>query len=182
MSQYRFAAPLLWLFAAVAASHPLSGSEPAAERSAQRYEIRFLQGMIDHHAMAVEMSSLCPGRAFHEELLALCSQIESSQSQEIATLQSWLADWYGLEHEPEASRQEERDLDALAATSGEEFEIRFMETMIRHHQGAIREAADCLDRAGHQELVELCEQIIAAQAAEIQQMRAWLCDWYGHCG
>lgn len=154
---------------------------PAPERSAARYEIRFMEGMIDHHAMAVMMGELCLERAIHEELAAMCAQIVETQSQEIATMQSWLADWYGITYEPQMSRQEERQMAQLATLSGAEFEIAFMEMMIEHHQAAIREAADCVERAYHRPLVRLCERIIAAQAAEIEQMRQWLCEWYGRC-
>lgn len=39
-----------------------------------------------------------------------------------------------------------------------------------------------MDRAYHAELRALCENIIVAQSAEIEQMQTWLCQWYGECG
>ena len=33
----------------------------------------------------------------------------------------------------------------------------------------------------HEELRELCENIIATQTAEIELMQSWLCHWYGIC-
>jgi uncharacterized protein (DUF305 family) len=77
---------------------------PAPWMSQAAYEVRFLTGMIDHHAMAVMMTSLCEGRAVHDEFLALCEQITSAQSQEISVMQDWLQDWYGLAYEPEMNR------------------------------------------------------------------------------
>ena len=65
--------------------------------------------------------------------------------------------------------------------SGAEFEIAFMEMMIKHHEAAIREGERCLDRAYHAELRSLCEDIIETQSAEIAQMQTWLCEWYGIC-
>jgi uncharacterized protein (DUF305 family) len=56
-----------------------------------------------------------------------------------------------------------------------------MKTMVRHHRTAIVEGRHCLDRAYHEELVSLCEGIIATQTAEIDLMQSWLCDWYGRC-
>ena len=72
-------------------------------------------------------------------------------------------------------------MERMAVLPPEEFEIEFMEMMIKHHLGAIRDASKCVDRVYHAELHALCEDIIVAQAAEIQQMRAWLCEWYGIC-
>ena len=79
------------------------------------------------------------------------------------------------------SRQEEAQLAELASLSGAEFEIRFMEMMVQRHQAAIQMASGCLDEACHKQLVRLCERIIAAQSAEIEQMREWLCAWYNRC-
>jgi uncharacterized protein (DUF305 family) len=65
--------------------------------------------------------------------------------------------------------------------NGAEFEIAFMEMMIKHHEKAIREGQHCGDTAYHAELRELCENIIRTQSAEITQMQTWLCQWYGEC-
>lgn len=56
-----------------------------------------------------------------------------------------------------------------------------MESMIRHHRKAIIEAERCLDRAYHTELRELCQQIIEAQRAELDEMQTRLCTWYDRC-
>jgi uncharacterized protein (DUF305 family) len=156
-------------------------NQPAPNRKTARYEIQFMQSMIDHHAMAVEMAELCLDRAIHEELRTTCESIIATQSQEIQQMQTWLSEWYGITYAPQMSKQEQRDLDRLASLSGAEFEIAFMEMMIEHHQTAIREASQCVEDAYHKPLIRLCEQIIAAQSAEIEQFRTWLCEWYGRC-
>lgn len=69
-----------------------------------------MQDMIDHHNMAVMMAGLCEDRAIHEELLALCDQIATSQSAEIEDMQAWLHDWYGINYEPEMTKQMQRQL------------------------------------------------------------------------
>ena len=63
----------------------------------------------------------------------------------------------------------------------QQFEIRFMETLIRHHRKAITEAEKCLARGYHDELRDLCQGIIETQSAEIAQLETWLCQWYGRC-
>ncbi len=55
-----------------------------------------MEDMIDHHAMAVGMAAKCVDKAVHEELRSLCKHINATQSQEIETMQTWLADWYAL--------------------------------------------------------------------------------------
>ena len=160
---------------------PALADGPAPTQSQSNYEIRFMTNMIDHHFMAVQVAELCQERAIHEELLALCQQIESTQQQEIDQMQTWLEQWYGVTYEPEMSPGDRQRMEQLAELFGEEFEIEFMQRMIRHHWKAVVRGSQCVDRAYHPELIEMCEGIVMTQTEEIRQMQTWLCDWYGIC-
>ncbi len=155
---------------------------PASDQQTARYEVDFLTDMIDHHQMAVVMSEMCVDEAIHAELQATCANIIAAQEQEIATMQGWLADWYGLSYEPQMTTGEMMAMHRLHRLGGEDFEIAFMTSMIRHHWKAVTEAEKCVGTAGHDELEAMCEDIIAVQLAEIEQMQTWLCEWYGRCG
>lgn len=48
---------------------PVLADGPAPDRKTARYEINFMQDMIDHHFMAVQVAQLCQQKAIHEELL-----------------------------------------------------------------------------------------------------------------
>lgn len=160
---------------------PAGAAVPAPQERTARFEMEFLMDMIDHHAMAVEMADTCIDRAVHADLRSMCEDIVASQSAQIDQMQGWLQDWYGVTHEPEMTPGDMRQMDKLASLSGPEFEVEFMESMIKHHRKAIREGETCLDRAYHAELKGLCENIIATQSAEIAQMQQWLCEWYDRC-
>jgi uncharacterized protein (DUF305 family) len=160
----------------------LRAAEPAPDVPAVRFETAFLRDMIDHHAMATEMAAICETKATHAELATTCSEMRSMQQAEVELMQGWLQDWYGIEHTPAMTPGAMRQMEKLAALDGAAFEIAFMKTMIRHHAGAIREGAQCLRRGWHDALLDLCAEIIAMQAEEIQTMRDWLCEWYGVCG
>lgn len=62
-------------------------------------------------------------------------------------------------------------------------EIDFMRAMIEHHEMAISMVEELL-AAGvtHSELRTLGEGIITAQSAEIEQLKAWLNEWYSDAG
>jgi uncharacterized protein (DUF305 family) len=59
------------------------------------------------------------------------------------------------------------------------FEITFMTDMIDHHHMAVMMAEMCIEKAIHTELRSLCDSIRTAQQAEIEEMQAWLQEWYG---
>ncbi len=56
-----------------------------------RADMEFMQGMIMHHAQAVEMTALIPSHTENKELRELGARISSSQSDEIKFMQRWLA-------------------------------------------------------------------------------------------
>jgi uncharacterized protein (DUF305 family) len=154
-----------------------AGLVPAASAdSRERFEVRFLTNMIDHHQEAIDMASLCEGRTVHSELAALCDAMILSQTAEIATMQGMLQTWYGIDYMPAHS-----DHDRLAALTGEEFEEAFLNQMIRHHTRAVRSTRQCVARAIHPQLITLCVSIAQEQTGEIGQMKSWLCLWYSDC-
>lgn len=68
--------------------------------------------------------------------------------------------------------------DSVATPEVSEFDLAFIDLMIVHHQGAISMATIALERAEHQEIKDLSQQIISSQSAEIAQMQAWRDEWY----
>ena len=60
-----------------------------------------------------------------------------------------------------------------------EYDLRFIDLMIPHHEGAVMMAKDALSKAKHQELKKMCEDIIRSQNKEIEQMKQWREAWYG---
>ena len=66
----------------------------------------------------------------------------------------------------------------LESLSGEEFEVAFMSMMTAHHQGAIDMADWVLERGDDPDVLAAAQAVKDAQAPEIEQMAAWLREWY----
>ena len=54
-------------------------------------DVQFMQGMIMHHAQAVEMTALIESHTTTKDLRSLGARISSSQSDEIKFMKRWLA-------------------------------------------------------------------------------------------
>jgi uncharacterized protein (DUF305 family) len=88
---------------------------------------------------------------------------------------------------PVADRQTDRDADStmsmgammsgLDNKTGDSYDRTFISEMIVHHQGAIDMAKAAKTNAKHDELKKLADDIVAAQTAEIKQMKQWQLDW-----
>src|SRR3954469_15740484 len=53
-------------------------------------DVEFMQGMIMHHAQAVEMTALIDARSQNKELRLLGARISHSQAEEIKFMENWL--------------------------------------------------------------------------------------------
>lgn len=99
MKKHGLVAGLLVLVLAIFAL-PVSYADSPVDGREGRAEMRFLEGMIDHHQMALDMAADCLERAETESVLALCQDIINAQSAEIEMMQGWLLDWYNIEYTP----------------------------------------------------------------------------------
>ncbi len=58
------------------------------------------------------------------------------------------------------------------------YDLRFMDDMIMHHEGAIMSARMMISQSAHPELRDLARRIIVGQQTQADQMRAWIRQWY----
>lgn len=92
---------LLVVLVAMAATIPPSvRADGPIEGRAGRAEVRYLQGMIDHHQMALDMAADCLRKAESAEGKTLCQNITDAQMAEIKTMRGWLLVWYQIDYNP----------------------------------------------------------------------------------
>lgn len=143
----------------------------------------FLVGMIPHHEQALEMADLVLAKdGVDERVVELAQRIQAAQQPEIDLMTSWLEDWGldpdpggmdGMDHGPDGMMSDQ-DLAALEAASGPEASELFLTQMIQHHTGAIVMAQQELDNGRDADVLDLAQQIIDAQTAEIAEMEQLL--------
>ena len=68
---------------------------------------------------------------------------------------------------------------ASANTPRSKAERMFLVDMVGHHEMAVDMAEMAKEKATHQELKDMADDVIRTQTAEIRQMRSWLKKWYG---
>ncbi|HEX5727417.1 MAG TPA: DUF305 domain-containing protein [Longimicrobiaceae bacterium] len=151
-------------------------------------DVRFMQGMIGHHAQALEMTVLVPARTGRRDFLLLSERIAVSQQDEIARMRRWLLDRGEEAPDPAAGHAHHgagdhalmpgmltrEELARLAAASGAEFDRLFLEFMIRHHEGALTMVETLFASPGagqDSELFQFATDVEADQRAEIDRMR-----------
>jgi len=150
-------------------------------------DVKFIQGMIHHHAQALDMTALIPSRTSLERMKLLGQRIEISQSDEINMMRRWL-EARGQEvpdihehHSPAARLMPgmltPEEMDRLAAANGAEFDRLWLQSMIKHHDGALIMVDDLFSTRGagqESEIFSFASDVVADQKAEMDRMAAML--------
>jgi uncharacterized protein (DUF305 family) len=173
------------------ATRTLPSSTKPELPSSSAADVQFMQGMIMHHAQAVEMTDLIESHTDNKELRSLGARIGKSQADEIKFMQRWLAargapvsmamHMHGMDM---SSHQKlmpgmltAKQMEALEKAKGKEFDHLFLTGMIQHHNGALVMVKDLFDTAGagqDGELFNFATDVDSGQRAEIRIMQTML--------
>lgn len=156
----------------------MSGMEHDMPQSDLPYDALFVDSMIVHHQGAIDMANQALNEASKAEIKTLAENIIKTQTAEINQLKEWRQAWYPDLAETKGMGMAMGAM-AVSDDTARPFDQRFIEAMIPHHEGAISMAGDAQQKAQHEEIKRLADTIIAAQTAEITEMKQWLKDWYG---
>ncbi|HEY2433561.1 MAG TPA: DUF305 domain-containing protein [Vicinamibacterales bacterium] len=153
-------------------------------------DITFMQGMIHHHAQALDMTELIDARSNDPDMKKLGLRIHVSQTDEIKMMQRWLqargqdapdprahrgmAGMEGMDHAvmmPGMLTPEE--MARLSAAKGPEFDRLFLEGMIKHHEGALTMVKDLFATPGagqQSDIFAFASDVESDQKMEIDRM------------
>lgn len=136
----------------MAHEHHMEGLPPVTVPAGALFteaDVRFMQGMIAHHAQAIHMSRMAETRGANPRLLRFAQKIDQSQASEILLMQEWLrahgqfapdtSSWRGMTMPGMLTMAE---LATMEAARGAAFDRQFLTLMIRHHEGALQMVAD----------------------------------------
>jgi uncharacterized protein (DUF305 family) len=164
-------------------------AEAAADLSKVQHtpaDVKFMQGMIGHHAQALEMTALIADRTSREEMKLLGQRIAVSQADEIDMMRSWLRARGQAIPDEHAHHTHEgmmpgmltpEQMAELAAAKGEAFDKLFLRYMIQHHEGALSMVDDLFKTPGagqEGDINAFAADVDADQRMEIDRMRALL--------
>lgn len=163
-------------------------------------DVRFMHGMIAHHAQAITMSRWAPERTDNESLQIMAARIINAQQDEIASMQQWLRDRRqpvpevhemggqvmvhgGGDHSAHAPGMlTDEQMRQLERARGAEFDRLFLTYMIQHHKGAVSMVTELFRTDGaaqDEEVFKLAADIQADQSSEVARMETMLKELSG---
>jgi len=149
-------------------------------------DVRFMRGMIHHHAQALVMTTMVPSRSTSADIPLLARRMEISQEAEMRQMERWLKE----RGEPVPTAEEHRHdhgaegglmpgmvsaarLERLADAKGRRFDLLFLRYMQRHHRGALTMVRRLLaqDGGAEAEVSAFTRHVEADQGIEISRMQ-----------
>jgi uncharacterized protein (DUF305 family) len=157
-----------------------------------RADVEFMQGMIGHHAQALDMAALVPSRTRNHSIHLLAQRIEISQRDEIRRMQTWLRDRSQSVPDPHMPAMHHgseggdmlmpgmltpEQMAQLTAARDAEFDALFLRLMIQHHEGALSMVKTLFSSPGAAQetaTFRYASDVDSDQRIEIERMRKML--------
>ncbi|PAU93082.1 DUF305 domain-containing protein [Aliifodinibius salipaludis] len=170
----------------------------SSRTSFTKADVKFMTGMIAHHAQALIMSRLAPENGASPAIQRLAARIINAQKDEIASMQQWLRDrdqpvpdieieglnlMIELNGEPYTMYKKMRgvlsqqQIEELASAKESKFDKLFLKYMIEHHSGAVYMVENLFDTDGaaqDDQAFRLASDIQVDQRTEIDRMQQML--------
>ncbi|KAM3097588.1 DUF305 domain-containing protein [Phormidesmis sp. 146-35] len=156
------------------------------------FDLRFVDAMTPHHQGAVEMAKEAQQKSKRPEIKKLAADIIKAQDKEIAQMKQWRQAWYPkaestpMAYDSKMGKMMPMSSDQMKGmmmnmdlgASDDQFDLRFINAMIPHHEGAVMMANDALSKTKRPEIKQLAQEMVSSQQAEIAQMQQWRKAWY----
>lgn len=172
---------------AVASCSSDHNSAPAAQSTQQSDhnadDIAFARSMVPHHEQAIVMAQMVPTNTTNQQVIDLSTAIVATQAPEIQAFRSWLMQWPDAQDNGHDAgghgaqmpgMVDPATMNRLQSLTGPEFDRLWLTSMIDHHRGAIAMSQDEIAHGKNPDVIYLARRIVAAQQAEIDQMKKML--------
>ncbi|GGP45912.1 DUF305 domain-containing protein [Saccharothrix coeruleofusca] len=190
---------VLLLGAAVGLLIQLPGAETSSTPARDSVDVGFSQDMAEHHLQGVTMARAVAGRTADDAIRQLAFDIEATQQEQVGRMKGWLSLWGYAEQSPDGTHMAwmagsgeshhggttgatglmpgmatSEELAKLRSLAGQEFDVYFLQLMLRHHEGGAPMAEHAAKHAGQHVVRTLAENILKSQTAEGDYMKQLL--------
>lgn len=163
------------------AQHPAGHGAKMAD---QPYDLHYIDMLIEHHQMGIDMAKMAQNKASHAELKTLATKMVEDQQKDQDQLKKWRDEWYAGKPKSDhmnmpGMKMPQMDMGKLQAASGNDFDVMFLDMIVPHHQMAIDMSKDALKKAQHAPLKTFARTTINKQQKEKAQLSKWRAAWGG---
>ncbi|MEJ2857928.1 MULTISPECIES: DUF305 domain-containing protein [unclassified Saccharothrix] len=193
---------VLLLGAAVGLLIQLPGKDNTSVPAKDSVDVGFSQDMAVHHIQGISMANTARDKTTTPAIRQLAFDIESTQLEQVGRMKGWLTLWGAPEQSPDGTHMKwmttathhtagtsttggtalmpgmasSEELAKLRSLSGTEFDVYFLQLMLRHHQGGAPMAQYAATHAGQDAVRTLADNMLKSQSSESEYMKQLLTE------
>ena len=130
----------------------------------------FVAEMIPHHHLGMELIDQATRRVDDTRVRRLVFEMSTYHQSELDQLHDWAAEWNVSAATDFPGRIDAVRLAELAALSGADYDRRWLELMIEHHEGALDIAQRQIDRGSVDASIDMATAVRDVQTKDIEEM------------
>ncbi len=134
-------------------------------------DLRYINAMIAHHRGAMLVAAQAE-KSQRPEVVNLAKEIIANEPNAIAELYQWKKDWY---HDTRGVT------DPVVPQLGDydkNFDLRFLNAVIAHHQNGILMTKDIRLKSSRSEILNNADAVEAFLSGGIDMLKLWRKEWY----
>ena len=152
--------------------------KPKKLSKTEKYEFQWMEKTIDHQNRRMLLVQSADPSTTHTELKAFDQEFLAQEQQEMATLQGWLATWYGITYVPKTWNGDDDDEDCLSEEDDPNaFDLELIDCLIGYLSQERAQCKQIVRKAGHQELKDYGKQVILLNDSEKKILKSWQRAW-----
>lgn len=136
-------------------------------------DLRFIDGMIAHHKAAIYLAQQAKVQSKRPEVVSLSDTIITVDTQGIESLYAKKKAWYGN------TREVNQFTKVQLGTADGQFDLRFINALIAHHDEAIQVAGEIQKKSVRNDVLNLAGSVATDLTAGIKTLEGWRTLWYG---
>ncbi len=142
--------------------------------AADRYvDLRYTDNMIAHHQAAIYLLDQVKKQSKRPELLSLADTVIPADTKDIETLYGYKKEWYNNAKKVTIYQK------IQLGSADDTFDLRFLNSMIEHHEEAIASAKEIRTKSARNEILSLADSVIQTLGKSRDQLVNWRTEWYG---
>lgn len=136
-------------------------------------DLRYVNAMIGHHEAAILLAQQLRTHSSRESMQELATTILADEPRAIAELYAWKRSWY------KDARIVSKPQVPNLGSAGKNFDLRFINAMIAHHEEGIQMTREIRIKSNRNEVLDNADTVEAFLRAGIVTLRDLRLQWYG---
>lgn len=135
-------------------------------------DLRYINAMIAHHRGAILLAEQANTQTQRQEMKDLSIMILKDEPKAIDELYDWKKSWYG------DTKKVKDPLVSNLGTYDEKFDLRFLNTLIAHHEAGLLMTKEIKIKSSRTEILNNADAVDIFLTTTLKLFKDWRVQWY----